>query len=571
MKTVGIIGSGWSGAYAAKHMKEVGFFPTIFESTGHVGGQWHYDRNTPGGVLSTTRTVSSKHYMCPQDLPYPDSSPEFLSAEEVYQHFNRYIDTFDVRRHIMLFHTVLEVSKSQDNKWYVKTNRGNYIFDFLVIATGGNNKPNIPDDDMYKNFTGIMGHSHQFKIDIENRIDFTNRRILIIGGSDTASDYATYFSNTAHVSVSIRSGAWFQDRVVDEVAPEHPEAQGYPADMYYSRIVNYMLKKSHYRFTDWSHFPEKVQRAWGACGSGIPEWQSKSGYLQTYYVKSRELVRAVRAGKVTARGGVKKITGRTIEFNDTKPDEDFDFIIFCTGYKSDLPFKAPVKPDKNLFRKTLNYADPTVAFIGYIRPYLTSIPMLAEMQTRWLSTIWAENLVPLREIMQAAEVHDEEMRAKRFPLFYKKMPGLVDPYAFMEALSRDIEVDADYGRVQMHEPDFAHVAYLGTWSHFLFRLFDKDPHKRAIAKEELTKLKTHPISVAISNSGRPGLGASILNVFASERKVSLYYHVRAAVHPNTQKRAEAKRRIGPPPPHTSTLHSLSSSIARHLTPHRHGL
>jgi len=45
--------------------------------------------------------------------------------------------------------------------------------------------------------------------------------------------------------------------------------------------------------------------------------------------------------KVFARSGVKKIEGKKIWFNDSKPPEEVDLIIFATGYQANVPFLQP--------------------------------------------------------------------------------------------------------------------------------------------------------------------------------------------------------------------------------------
>jgi dimethylaniline monooxygenase (N-oxide forming) len=92
-----------------------------------------------------------------------------------------------------------------------------------------------------------------------------------------------------------------------------------------------------------------------------------------------------------------------------------DIVVFCTGYKQVFPFLHPSAgsvPDKSAtpsgsgskpyptaadadVREIWRRDDPTVAFIGFVRPSLGAIPPLAEMQAQlWVLHLAAPHLVP---------------------------------------------------------------------------------------------------------------------------------------------------------------------------------
>ena len=106
------------------------------------------------------------------------------------------------------------------------------------------------------------------------------KTILIIGGSDTMSDCAMELKNKNKVTVSIKNGAWFQNRNLGAYEP---------ADMFYTRIWDFIVKNIlSKKFIDNN---TNVEFWWGDKGSGIDIWKSKCDYLNTYLMIPRCLLR----------------------------------------------------------------------------------------------------------------------------------------------------------------------------------------------------------------------------------------------------------------------------------------
>lgn len=78
-----------------------------------------------------------------------------------------------------------------------------------------------------------------------------------------------------------------------------------PADMLYSRFIDWTVKH-----VVGKHFVQKnfgdthIQLFWGRGGSDVDVWQPRCEYLNSYYNKSRDLIRLVGFGLVTPCGRV---------------------------------------------------------------------------------------------------------------------------------------------------------------------------------------------------------------------------------------------------------------------------
>lgn len=125
-------------------------------------------------------------------------------------------------------------------------------------------------------------------------------------------------------------------------------------------------------------------------------------------------------------------------------------VVLCTGYKQSFPFLnrrtnatgAPyATPDSANVRQIWKCDDPTVGFIGFVRPSLGAIPPLSEMQTQlWIANLLSPSSIP-RPLLPEDEYHyklrplpgarinygvDHETYAYQLALDLDSAPGLWD-------------------------------------------------------------------------------------------------------------------------------------------------
>jgi dimethylaniline monooxygenase (N-oxide forming) len=100
-------------------------------------------------------------------------------------------------------------------------------------------------------------------------------------------------------------------------------------------------------------------------------------------------------------------TDRPEYFRMTQKAQEFkpDIAVLCTGYKQEFPFLGPEYPtafEANV-RNIWHRDDPTVGFIGFIRPALGAIPPLSEMQAQ----LWVLSLLSPERLTHALVPNDE--------------------------------------------------------------------------------------------------------------------------------------------------------------------
>ena len=132
-----IIGSGISGLFVLKELKEKGFNNVlIIDKNPQPYGCWNI--NNHPSVLKNTYSVSSKLYMTISDHPMPKKMPEFPHHSQILNYYKSYVEKYDLLKHIKNNKKVLKASK-KSNYCDIKTNRGDYTCKNLVVATGTTN------------------------------------------------------------------------------------------------------------------------------------------------------------------------------------------------------------------------------------------------------------------------------------------------------------------------------------------------------------------------------------------------------------------------------------------------
>ncbi len=482
MKKVLVIGAGWSGIYAAKHLLEAGFEPKIFEKSHSFMGQWHI-HNGPGGVIRNTHATSSIGYMQPSDFPFPKGIPDFPHHSLVFQHIGNYIKHFKLESYIHYNHTVTKLEKVKGKWLAVVNNTFSETYDYVVVATGLNKVPSFPDKKLFSKFKGEKIHSHFFK-ELPER--WKGKTILIVGGGETAADIANEICDSCKVIMSIKEGVWFQDKILGAYEP---------ADMFFNRMV-------HFFFRWWANlfFRKQVEFWWGSGGTGVWFWRPTSPYLNGIYNKSRNVIHRISEGRVVPMPGIKNVAKNGVKFRGEKKFTDVDAIIFGTGYNLEHSFDF--LPEKlrhhNRYKHIFIPEDNTIAFIGFVRPFLGSIPMLAELQSRFVAEIFRNRVkLPSIHYMQNIILKDQKRHIKDFPADGKRVSFLVDPYYYCTEIGHYIGASPKMLKLFFTHFNLWRKLFLQPWSPFHWRIYDKDSRKRKLAIQQINKLENHPAAIRL--------------------------------------------------------------------------
>lgn len=171
-----VIGAGPAGLAAALALKDRGVRPLLVDRADRVASSWH--QRYEGLRLNTWRRNSQL-----PDRPYPKGTPTFPTREQVIQYLERYAgeDGLEIR-----LRTAAERIERDDGGWLVRTTAGDLRAPAVVVATGYENRPVIPDWSGRDDWNGQILHSSEYR----NAEPFRGRRVLVVGPGSSGMEIA---------------------------------------------------------------------------------------------------------------------------------------------------------------------------------------------------------------------------------------------------------------------------------------------------------------------------------------------------------------------------------------------
>ena len=191
---VGVIGAGPAGLAAAAMLKAEGMPLVVLEQSSSVGTIWqgHYDRLH----LHTARTLS--------DLPglgFPRRYGRWVPRDGVVSYLEDY-----ARRHgiEIRFETTVVRVEPHDGRWLLRTERGEPVeVDRVVVATGFNRRPYLPDWEGREDYKGELVHASSYR----NPAPYRGKEVLVVGAGNSGAEIAIDLveGGAASVGLSVRT------------------------------------------------------------------------------------------------------------------------------------------------------------------------------------------------------------------------------------------------------------------------------------------------------------------------------------------------------------------------------
>ena len=398
---VAIIGGGPAGIVAARWLKAQGFEPVLFEQSDALGGQWN-GAGAHSGVWPAMRTNTSRVMTAFSDLEYPEGTSVYPTNQEVRAYVQRYADTFDLASHIRVRSRVERLAAAPDGKGWSLTVRtdghtvNTTVFPKVVVANGRHHQPQTPAVDGLDRFTGALGVTHSFGYNDPDR--FRGARVLVCGCSISALEIASDLAMLgAHVVCANRRQRYVLQKLLAGAPADHRAFTRFAA----------LAGEAFPPAATAGGFKELIVRT-----SGSPEQfgapKPADNVFEAGITLSQHYLPLVAEGRITCKPWLKDIHGQTVRFSDGSQD-DFDAIVFGTGFTLDLPFLS------DDIRRTLDVADhcldlhaftfhpdlPGLAVQGAIDQVGPFFPV-AELSARWIAYVWSGvRPMPSREEMLA--------------------------------------------------------------------------------------------------------------------------------------------------------------------------
>ena len=344
-----MIGGGPAGLATAAVLQASGVAPVVLEKTDNVAASWrrHYDRLH----LHTVRWMSN--------LPgyrFSRKHGRWVSRDGVIRYLEGY-----VRHHGLNVRTGVEVTGLErvGDEWVLKTPGGEWRAPRVVVATGYNHTPVMPEWPGRDGFEGELLHGQDYR----NPEPYRGKDVLVVGSGNTG----------AEIAVDLVEGGAGRVRIAVRTPPAVMlrEANGMP-----SQVTGVMMR----------HLPLKVADAMAVSTSrmlvgdlteyGLPPAKNpitRAVKEDVIPILDVGLVDKVRSREVEVVAAVQGFEGRDVLLADGSRLQP-DAVIACAGYARGLePLVGHLGVLGHRGRPVVHGAEthpnaPGLHFIGYTNP-----------------------------------------------------------------------------------------------------------------------------------------------------------------------------------------------------------
>jgi cation diffusion facilitator CzcD-associated flavoprotein CzcO len=367
-----VVGAGPCGLTTLKNLIAAGLNNIVcYDEGSAIGGNWVFHEGPErGSVYNATHLISSKRLSEFEDFPMPPDYPDYPSHRLVRAYFESYAAQFGLMPMIELQTRVEGASLRPDGRWVASVSNPEGIrqevFDDLIVCSGHHRDPFMPD--VPGAFSGEMLHARDYR----RAEPFRGKRVLVVGGGNSACDIAVDISRVAsQTCISMRRGYHFVPKLMF----------GRPTDVQYARARRLRLPKSWLQFLIGALVRLNVGEL-ERYGLQPPTGR----WFEMHPTVSSDILVALREGRVSPRSGIERLGGNAVSFRDGR-SEPFDVIVWATGYRESFSFLDKTVVDWEpadqppLFLRMMHRRIPNLFFIGLFQP-IGCIWRLADHQAR---------------------------------------------------------------------------------------------------------------------------------------------------------------------------------------------
>jgi putative flavoprotein involved in K+ transport len=308
-----IVGAGSAGLATAALLKERGLSPVVLEAGPEPGAAWRdrYDRLR----LHTPRLLSGL-----PGLRIPRRYGRWVARDDLIEYLHAYVDAhaLDVRTGT----TVERIDPGEDGSWLLRTPGGTIAAGSVVVATGYNGAPFVPEWPGRDAFPGELLHSSEYR----NPEPFRNRDVLVVGAGNSG----------AEIAHDVADGGARSSRLSVRTPPQivRRATAGVPA-----QLIGMAIKRMP---PHWVDPISKTQRKLSipdlaAQGLPRPEQGIRSAFVATGTTPILDvgIVDAVRRGRVQVVAAVERFDGADVVLADGSRVAP-DAVIAATGFRAGL-------------------------------------------------------------------------------------------------------------------------------------------------------------------------------------------------------------------------------------------
>jgi putative flavoprotein involved in K+ transport len=307
-----IVGAGAAGLATGALLAHEGLEPLLLEAGPEPGAAWRerYDRLH----LHTPRLLSGL-----PGLRIPRRFGRWVARDDLLEYFRQYADAerLDVRTG-----TQVERIEPDGDAWRLETSHGPLRAGTVVVATGYNGIPFVPDWPGRESFAGELVHSSEYR----NPQPFRNRDVLVVGAGNSGAEIAT----------DVADGGAARSRLSVRTPPQilRRATAGVPA-----QLIGIAIRKVPQSWVDPISKAQRRVSIPDLAAHGLP--RPEAGVLTSFLATGTTpvldvgIVDAVRRGSVEVVAAVEGFDGSDVLLADGSRI-DPDAVIAATGFRAGL-------------------------------------------------------------------------------------------------------------------------------------------------------------------------------------------------------------------------------------------
>jgi Pyridine nucleotide-disulphide oxidoreductase len=343
-----IVGAGPAGIAAALALKDRGIRPTVVDQAESVASSWRrrYDRLR----LNTCRPFSH--------LPkrrFPRGTPMFPTRDQLIAHIERHAaeDGIDLN-----LRTRAERIERADGGWALETSAGELRAPEVILATGYEQDPLIPDWSGREAFGGELLHSSEYR----NPDPFKGKRVLVVGPGCSGMEIAYDLTQGGATKV------WLSARTPPNILMRTGPG-GLPGDVIGVTLLRLppRIGDAIARFGRKQDLGDLTEYGLPIPAEGVMSRLQRTG--QAPAIVDMEVIDAIKAGEIEVVRGVAELDETGVELADGARIEP-EAVICATGYGrvlEPLVGHLGVLDERGMPRaRGAMPAAPGLRFIGYV-------------------------------------------------------------------------------------------------------------------------------------------------------------------------------------------------------------
>jgi putative flavoprotein involved in K+ transport len=188
-----VVGAGPGGLAVAAMLQRRGVGTEVVDAADAVASAWrgHYERLH----LHTVRWLSNL-----PGYPIPREYGKWVARDDVVRYLEAYAAHHKIRPS---FETPVDRIDRDGDEWVLRSAQGDRRARYVVVATGHNHTPALPDWPGAETFSGELLHASRYR----NATPYVGKDVVVVGSGNTGAEIAIDLveAGAARVRVSIRT------------------------------------------------------------------------------------------------------------------------------------------------------------------------------------------------------------------------------------------------------------------------------------------------------------------------------------------------------------------------------